>query len=474
MKHTFAIVLALALVALAFALYWLNRMAVDLAASEFFGALFTGLKILFFAGVALGVAWCAVELKRHSQVKVIRPNKHGAAQVLIHNGEVHHLAQPNSQAQLDPLQQMALLQKFIQVQGQMGKFTQQTHVQEVKPLEIEAPAEQIGAIVKYEDIRDEVPDDMSLLGIHPSDGALEFSSWEKLKMLWIVGSSSTGKSNTVFGKALEAYNHGAKLLVIDQHAVKPDSLARKLEPLKAAFLRPIATTDDQVLSTLRDFKTEFERRVAGASCELKIVLIMDEVNRMARNEALLGAIKEIVAIGGEESRGFGMYVWAISQKGVWLKWLRDSAITVIAHRVTSMEEAKLVCNEDLKAARQLLKFPVGRSFVYGVDFEGMIELQQPLYEVPEVIESTIEPLPQNFHTQQSEANEEAPGSAHNVDTGTYDLSTIKILREIGKRLKAGDSKADIVKSFGLPYGRATQEMGAVVDMVASELEVEEA
>jgi hypothetical protein len=248
--------------------------------------------------------------------------------------------------------------------------------------------EAIPAIVRYADIRDEVPPGMSLLGIHPSNGELELSDWEKLKMLWIIGSSSTGKSNTVFGKALEAVNHGARLLVVDQHAAKEDSLTRKLEPLKASFLRSVAVSDEQVLSAIDAFKSEFDRRVHNAPCTQKIVLIMDEINRMARNDALLAAIKEVVAIGGEESRGFCMYVWAISQKAVYLKWLRDSAITVIAHRVTRMEEAKLACNDDLKAARKLLTFPVGRSFIYGVDFDDLIELQQPLYDAP-VVEGTI-------------------------------------------------------------------------------------
>lgn len=469
-----SLVFAIVLVGLLALMYWLNRVSVDLALTDVFGALFTGIKILFFTVLVLGAAWVAIEIKRHSEVKVIGPGKHGFKQAIIHKGEIVQLAQPNQQ-QLDPLQQMALLQKFLQVQGQLGKYAQPTSVQELplsKPLEIDAPQEHIGAIVKYDDVRDDVPDDMSLLGIHPSDGALEFCSWEKLKMLWIVGSSSTGKSNTIYGKVLEAYNHGAKLLVIDQHAVKPDSLARKLEPLKGAFLRPIAVTDDQVLSTIQAFTAEFKRRVDGTSCEIKIVLIMDEINRMARNEALLAAIKEVVAIGGEESRGFGMYVWCISQKAVYLKWLRDSAITVIVHRLTSFAEALLACNEDRKAARRSLEFPIGRSFIYGVDFDDLIELQQPLYEVPETIESTIEPLPQFFQTQQEEVNGEAPGSRHNDDTGISDLSTIKILREIGKRLKKGDSKADIVKDFGLPYGRATQEIGAVVDMISDQMEAE--
>ncbi len=90
-------------------------------------------------------------------------------------------------------------------------------------------------------------------------------------------------------------------------------------------------------------------------------------------------------------------------------------------------------------------------------------------------------LPHNFQPtdhqdaeEQTEANGEAPGSDGSQNERISDLSTIKTLREIGKQLKSGKSKAEVVKSFGLPYGRATQEIGAVVDMVAEQIEAEKA
>ena len=262
-------------------------------------------------------------------------------------------------------------------------YSGRAHVQlqEVEPapaLQIEAP-QAIPDVIRYEDVADDVPANQSLLGIRPEDGTLELTHWEKLKALWLVGSSSTGKSNTIFGKALEAVQKGAKLLVVDQHAVKEDSLARKLAPLSRSFLAPVAVKDDEVLATLAAFKTEFERRVNGSSCKQKIVLICDEMNRMVRNDDLKKALQEIVAICGEESRGFGMYGWFLSQKCAGLKWLRDSAITVIAHRLTRFEEALLACNDDRKAAKRLLNFKVGRTYIYGVDFDEPVELQQPLY-----------------------------------------------------------------------------------------------
>jgi hypothetical protein len=66
-----------------------------------------------------------------------------------------------------------------------------------------------------------------------------------------------------------------------------------------------------------------------------------------------------------------------------------------------------------------------------------------------------------------EASVEARGSENDRITS---VSSIDALREIGKRLQNGEDAADIVKSFGLPYGRATQQLRATVDMAAGMLE----
>jgi hypothetical protein len=253
-------------------------------------------------------------------------------------------------------------------------------------------------VYHYEEIKHLIPASRMLLGVHPESGKLELTKWVNLKCLWIVGTSSTGKSNTAYGKAHQAVSAGALLLVVDQHINKPDSLGKKLLAFEEAFLRPIAVTDEEVLATLDFYENEFNRRVAGGKWSRKIVLICDEMNRMARNPRLLPRLKEIVAICGEESRGFGMYGWFLSQKAVHLKWLRDSAITVIANRMTRIEEARLACNDDLKAARKNLHFPVGRSFVYGVDFEEM-ELQQEWYQLPDAQDEDDEDYDEEYELE---------------------------------------------------------------------------
>jgi len=73
----------------------------------------------------------------------------------------------------------------------------------------------------------------------------------------------------------------------------------------------------------------------------------------------------------------------------------------------------------------------------------------------------------NISGRTVEANGEAGGSQTDRITS---VSSIDVLREIGKRLQNGEDAAEIVKSFGLPYGRATQQLRATVDMAAGMLE----
>lgn len=472
--------------------------------SEVVTAAWHGIIILFFVGVSLGTLYGIVLIRQHTKVRVVRPGPHGQAQALIvqeRKGLLRveqRIEQLNTaQTQMDPRQQIELLHQIMKVSAASAMSDQrllallakqQQAVPQIEPPKELQVVESIAEVVRYEEVADEIPPELSLLGIHPEDGSLELTAWEKLKCLWIVGSSSTGKSNTVYGKAQEAKQQGAKFLVVDQHIVKEDSLGRKMLAYKDAFLRPIAVSDDEVLATLAWFKTEFERRVNGASCEQKIVLICDEMNRMNRNEKLRGALKDIVAICGEESRGFGMYGWFLSQKGVGLAWLRDSAITVIAHRLTTLKEAMLVCNEDRAAAKKLLGFKVGRTYVYGVDFDEPMELQQALYPTPKNDspatwpdgEINTDPLLPGYLPNSAienaeaewEGNGEAGGSSYSEKDPPADLSAIKELRDIGKRLRNGEDPAKIVKSYGLPYGRATQELSAVVQMMAQQIDGE--
>jgi hypothetical protein len=387
--------------------------------------------IVFWLVVALVMLAVGVFLLK--QIREVGPDRHGSKQAVFHNGQLVQLQQPMEAMQLlqvlkESMQMNAtaasshasLMQKLAAYEARVVDADKRLAI--ASPIQPGQQEDVIAEVIAYEEVADEIPDNMSLLGIHPDDGSLELTDWEKLKMMWVVGSSSSGKSNTVSGKVQEAYRRAAKFIVVDQHAIKPDSLARRLEPYQDAFLRPIAVSDEDVLAALDWFKNEFERRVhcpvcaqgtQCAQCSQKIVLICDEMNRMVRNEKLKKALQEIVAICGEESRGFGMYGWFISQKCAHLKWLRDSAITVIAHKLTRFEEALLACNDDRAAARKLLLFKVGRTYVYGVDFDAPMELQQPLYPTKQDHSNTY-PDGETFYEQQRNTGPLVPSSRYPV------------------------------------------------------------
>lgn len=47
--------------------------------------------------------------------------------------------------------------------------------------------------------------------------------------------------------------------------------------------------------------------------------------------------------------------------------------------------------------------------------------------------------------------------------------TLQGLRDIGKRIKKGEDRADILRSYGATSGRLNQEIGAAIDMVRIEM-----
>lgn len=255
--------------------------------------------------------------------------------------------------------------------------------------------------IPYVSIQDGIPEDKSLLGIHPEDGKLELVDPKRYQTVWFVGGSSTGKTNTVYGKVKDLVRLGAKLLVCDIHAYKVDSLTRKLE--RFPKISPVADTPKDIATAILLFIREFRRRRSGESYRDKWLLVADEVNATcnmvvkftdeerreileefdlelkAKGDKLLTFFKMVVEICGYESRGYDMYGYFISQKAATLSWLRNAVMTVFAHRLLMKNEATLAANDDPVMTKKLLELPRGYTLVYGFDFDPMI-LRQPLYE----------------------------------------------------------------------------------------------
>lgn len=277
--------------------------------------------------------------------------------------------------------------------------------EEGNTLSIPAPKEDIPSIVDYSSIADRVPADRSLLGIHPDTGELEIVNTERYKTAWFVGGSNTGKTNTVYGKVADAVRWGARMIICDSHANKNDSLANKLKDFHGRLLTPIAQTDDQIKDAIVMFLRQFKaRRDQGASCLEKWLLVADEVNatanhiiRISKEEAqslleefgikiegefvkLQVFFKFLAETCGYEARGFEMFGYFISQKVAGLSWLRNAMMTVFVHGLLMDSEAFLAANNSRKMADLVKAFKVGRTLVYGLDFDPVI-LQQPKYSI---------------------------------------------------------------------------------------------
>jgi hypothetical protein len=249
----------------------------------------------------------------------------------------------------------------------------------------------IPGIVRYDDIRHQITEGLSLLGIHPENGNLELIEPRLYKIALFLGATDTGKTNTVYGKTEDMVTRfGANLLVADPHAHKKDSLTRKLAPLYYALYRdqhgrvvPPAVTAKQIAHVLQTFLDEFQARLGGADTSVPVLLVADEIPNMLRNEVLAPLIRTLVQTCGDEIRGFNMLFFGISQRAAGVKFLRDAAQTIIVHGMLQESEAMLAVNNDKPLAKLVQQHArhKGRTVAYGYEFDAMV-LQQALHTIP--------------------------------------------------------------------------------------------
>lgn len=243
------------------------------------------------------------------------------------------------------------------------------------------PAGSLPEAVSYEDVQEQVPVGHSLMGV--SSDAVETTEFGNLMTMWICGGSGGGKSNTVGIKIEEAIENGRNLgiLCIDYHANKKDSLYNKIKEYEDLFLMPVARDEKEAMAVLERFYGEFGRRRTVPEEEQDqlsdVLLVVDEVPAVVEDEAIAPLLKKIARLCGRESRGFGMFGWFISQNAVGLAWLRNVALTVIAHKMVMLNDAELACNQHKDIARDMENWPIGRVVVYGMRFKGIKVLQMP-------------------------------------------------------------------------------------------------
>lgn len=390
----------------------------------------TGIAILFFTILVLGVTGYIFKLKRDGKVQIVQDGKDGRVTraVVIDQSQVVQIGSSEGFGLNELMQMQAQMttqqQKMLQVVSagatamqRLASLEEYCAGGEEENLEIAGPkGEAIPSVVNYSSVADQVPADRSLLGIYPETGGLEIVDPERYKTAWFVGGSNMGKTNTVYGKVSDAVRWGARMIICDSHAHKKDSLANKLKDFHHTLLIPIAQTDEQIKDAIIKFLREFKaRRDHGKSCAEKWLLVADEVNstsnhmvRISKEEAaalleefgikiedeyvrLQVFFKFLAETCGYESRGFEMFGYFISQKVAGLSWLRNAMMTVFVHGLLMDSEALLAANNSRKMAEIVKAFKKGRTLIYGLDFDPII-LHQPKYEEigNGVVDSTTE------------------------------------------------------------------------------------
>jgi hypothetical protein len=339
--------------------------------------------------------------------------------------------------------------------------------------------EEIPGLIRYADIRGEVPAGHTLLGVGRGR-RLETRAFSVLDTCWICGGSKTGKTNTVSLKVDEAYAMGYKFIVIDPHRNKPDSLYNAISGYSDAFLRPVAMTYEEIEASLRVFLAEARRRIAGGASSEKWVLIVDEVGSLTGDKGktedqkrLFTLLYNIARMCGQELRGFGMAGWFISQNAVGVSWLRAFAMTIFVHKLLMENERKVATNNNMAIVREMDNWPRGRCLVHGLDIpEGQIILQQPLFTPRRVVDAgpaRLEDLQPNPLTQSGlfvsavsdvEVTTEADAgySVSHTKPGSFDAEKSPETAEVGSE------KREIIKRMIASKKYTLDEISIVVGL----------
>jgi hypothetical protein len=235
--------------------------------------------------------------------------------------------------------------------------------------------------IYYEEVLSQVAEGNILVGIR-EDQTVRSGVWDDNKTTLILGNSSSGKTTTAVEKSISAVLSGALLVTCDPHAHKEDSLTRRLLPLQD-FLYPgtrFGVKHEEIYQNVQVVLQELNRRVAGSKARFKLVLVVDEYNRLMRDEDIAKDLSNIVEVIGQEGRGYNIYGIFLCQQITGNAVLRKSVNSYICHRIDE-SEAKLVV--PLRYARYAPELPSGLAIVK--DADGKVEMLQQTIVTEEFI-----------------------------------------------------------------------------------------
>jgi hypothetical protein len=284
--------------------------------------------------------------------------------------------------------------------------------------------------ISYEEVRAMVPNGHFLVGV-AAGGRVLTKERAVGACVWIVGLSGTGKTSTTVLRVEERAALGAGFLGVDPHWFKDDSLFHaiyELEdketggvspgPYQHLFLRPMACTASEQLAVLKLFLGEFNARKSGRRPKDQwrpVYLLVDEVGALIdpttpEEEEIKTLLPTIARVCGQEARNFMMGGIFISQQATGLAWLRKMALMIFVHQLLMESEKLLAVNNNKEVAKDMERWPVGRTFVYGVGFNetGPVTVQQPYFkkaaaaDAPEIGDGDLEENRFTVHNDQSE------------------------------------------------------------------------
>ena len=137
---------------------------------------------------------------------------------------------------------------------------------------------------------------------------------DSLYSFGIGGMSGSGKSSTAVWLLAQSVLQGAKLIVIDPHAGNSDSLASKLQPLFSSYLCKVASTQAEMLQSVRYSQSIFNSRKSGETQgQHHVIVVCDEWLACMRGD-LQTEFQKLAESISQEGRKYGVIGCFLSQK----------------------------------------------------------------------------------------------------------------------------------------------------------------
>jgi len=237
--------------------------------------------------------------------------------------------------------------------------------------------------VPYEDVYSQVPQGRILIGVG-LDGIKTVSSAAGA-LVWVIGCSGSGKTNTVVSRVEERSRLGHKFLGYDPHWVVDGSLTSALSAYSDLFLHPLVGDVQGGKAVLQMFLDEFDGRKSGRIPKpwQPLTILVNEIDCLMHavsegEEDLVRLLRRVARVCGQEGHAFHMQGIYVSQGAMGLAWLRTVATLVMVHRVFLSNDKILACNGNKAVVKDMDCWPVGRTYVYGAGLDSVV--QQPRLE----------------------------------------------------------------------------------------------